>query len=166
MIIFLTNRLSNPRHAEELRLPLTFLGYGLVEMKMFKFARTKETFVLPTEDKWGNRVVYGTLYHLDDAHYYARLLDAYHVCSLSTLSRNHKKDLHHRINMKVTPISFTTLDEFVRLKYVEREPLDAYMYIGNIEHNKVSSRLHQTNSYRVSSGCDQQFATHLKEVFS
>lgn len=165
-LIFLTNRLLNPSYHKQMHLPLEFIAFGITEGRMYKHFRNTGYFVVPidTLHRWGNSVVYGGLFLCPDIDFYLRVFDAYFLCSLSTLGKNHIKDKHHRIITKVTPIYFNTLEELSRLQYREGEtPISAFMYIGNIHNPELSHRIHSINpSYRVIDGVEVK---HFKNLF-
>jgi hypothetical protein len=121
------------------------------------------TFVLlPSNKRWGNEMIYGALFLCKDFDFYARIFDAYHACSMSTLLRNHDLDLHHRMHVHVTPIYFKSLDELSRLKYREGEPVYVQTYLGNPKHPKIANRLNSTVSYRITDGIDTE---NYKKLF-
>lgn len=163
-LIFLTNELLNPKLRHDLKLPLEFISYGIMEGRMYRHYGGKSNFVVPNDTlkHWGNNVVYGALFICKDFDFYNRVLDAYHICSLSTLLRNHNNDIHHRVEQYVTPIFFETLNELALLKYREGKPIKAITYMGNIKHNKISQRLNKTVSYRIKDGID---AENFKQLF-
>lgn len=163
-LIFLSNELQNPHQQREMHLPLEFITFGITEGRMYKHFRNQSNFIVPNDTlrHWGNEVIYGGLFLCKDFDFYAALFDAYHVCSLSRLSRNHNLDIHHRIEVDVKPIYFKTLDDLSRLKYKEGESVKAQTYMGNIKHNKISQRLNKTVSYRITSGID---AENFKQLF-
>ncbi len=90
-----------------------------------------------------------------DFDFYARILDAYHVCSLSSMRQNHKIDVHHRVKVNVTPIYFTSLDELSRLKYTEGSNVFAQTYLGNPNHPKISQKLNAKQTCRIVDGIDK-----------
>lgn len=163
-LIFLSNELMNPVIQRELRLPLEFITFGMTKGKMYKHFKNKGTFILPPKlsKAWGNTFIYGGLFICKDFDFYARILDAYHVCSLSTMLRNHNQDVQHRVEVEVITIHFQTLDELARLKYREGESIKANTYIGNIKHPKIKIRTKKTTHYRVTSGVD---APHFTQLF-
>lgn len=163
-LLFLSNELMNPSYQNELRIPLTFIQFAHIEGKMFRHFRNNSNFVaLNASRQHGNKVVYGALFKLDDFDFYIRLLDAYHMCSLSTLHTNHINDIHHRIEVKATPIYFSNLDDFSRLKYAEsQDTIDVQAYVGNLNHPKIIQRTNKTVSYRIISGVD---ANNFKKLF-
>ncbi len=112
---------------------------------------------------WGNNVIYGAIYSLRDAPFYIRILDAYQLCSLATLKRNHINDMHHRIQVGAVPISFDSIDELERVKYKEREGVVVQTYVGNPNHPKINQRLNKTNSYRVIDGMDDHIKQFIRE---
>lgn len=163
-LMFLSNKLQSPEHQKELNIPLTFVAFGITEGRMYKHFHSENTFIIPINSmkRWGNNVVYGGLFLCKDFDFYSRLLDAYHMCSMSTLHRNHTCDIHHRVNISVTPIRFNTLDELSRLKYKEGEPIEVQTYMGNIKHPRITQRLRKTVSYRIIDGID---ADNFKKLF-
>lgn len=139
----------------DMRIPLEFITFAFVEAKMYKHFKNDSVFLLqPDNRKWGNNVVYGALYTLRDFEFYIRNLDAFHICSLSTLRTNHIKDIHHRVITSATPINFASLNNFSRLLYKEGSPIDVQTYVGNPNHPKIQQRLNKTISYRLTDGVD------------
>lgn len=163
-LIFLSNELQNPHQQRELRIPLEFITFGITEGRMYKHFRNQSNFIIPidTLKRWGNEVIYGGLFLSKDFDFYAEILDAYNMCSLSKLLRNHDLDIHHRIEVDVKPIYFKTLDDLARLKYKEGEPIKAQTYMGNLKHNKITQRLNKTVSYRIIDGIDTY---NFKQLF-
>lgn len=163
-LIFLSNELQNPHQQRDLRIPLEFITFGMTEGRMYKHFRNQSNFVIPLDSMqvWGNKVVYGGLFLCKDFDFYARILDAYHVCSLSRLYKNHDLDVHHRVEVDITPIYFQTIEELARLKYREGEPIKAETYMGNLKHAKITQRLNKTVSYRIIDGIDKD---NFKQLF-
>ena len=162
-LLFLTNELINPDLQREMKLPLTFIQFGIAEGKMYKHFGNRSTFICKDSNKrWGNNVVYGGIFLCNDFDFYSRILDAYHLCSMSTMLRNHNQDLHHRVEIDVTPIYFKTLDELARIKYKEGKGILALTYKGNTKHPKIIKRLINERSFRVIDGIDEQ---NYKKLF-
>lgn len=147
-----------------MRIPFEFITFAFVEGKLYRHFKSEQTFILRHGKSWGNSVVYGAIFAVRDFDFYIRIIDSYHQCSLDALKRNHKKDVHHRITTKATPIHFQSWDDFLHLKYSEHEPIDVQTYIGNPNHPKIKQRLNKTHSYRIVSGVDKQFQTLYREV--
>lgn len=163
-LIFLSNELCNPDWHRKMRIPLKFITFAYIKGKMFKGWMNQSTFVAHEKHHWGNDVVYGGIFLLEDFDYYITILDAYNACSMSTLGKNHKFDLHHRINTTATPISFSTIDEFSRLMYEELEEIDVQTYLGNPTHLKTTKRLNAKNiSYRIVDGLDKKHFIRLTQ---
>lgn len=159
-LIFLSNELLSPRRQQDLRVPLEFITFAFVKGKMYNHYQNKGTFVVPQHGKgWGNDVVYGALFLLNDFHFHIRSLDAYHSCSLSVLLRNHTYDLHHRKVVQCVPITFHNVDEFCTLRYVEKEPIRAFTYLGNQTHPNIIMKL--SSRARITDGLDKP---HYKEL--
>ncbi|TCX53799.1 hypothetical protein [Dehalobacter sp. 14DCB1] len=167
-LLFLTNELMNLELQRSMHLPLNFVQFGIASGKMYKHYRNQSTFIISEafNKRWGNSVVYGGLFHCSDFEFYSRILDAYHVCSMSTLFKNHHQDIHHRVKQQIIPIYFNTLDELARLMYREGEPIDAQVYVGNANHPKITQRIHNLASARLYDGIDVfNFKKLFWEVF-
>lgn len=163
-LIFISNELLDESKLKRLSVPLQLISFGFVEGKLYKHFRNDGTFMLPKHGRsWGNDVVYGAIFAVPDFTFYIRLLDSYHQCSLSALGRNHTYDVHHRIEQLATPISFTSMEEFVSLKYRERTPIEVNLYTGNLTHPKINQRLNKTAGYRIESGVDKNLTKLFRE---
>ena len=161
-LLFLTDELQDPVLRQELKLPMIFIGYALTTGKMYK--RRGSTFVISDSSvkNWGNSVVYGGIYLLEDFSHYIRVIDAYNSCSLSLLGTNHNYDLNHRVQKKVTTIDFQELKELHNLKYEEKTDVVTQMYLGNMAHNKIKHIVcNNMNSYRVQSGANHNIKKQI-----
>lgn len=156
MLIFLHNELQQKDVQTSLKLPLTFIKFAHVEGKMYSHFRKDSSFITPVSTRtWGNGVAYGSIWHIEDWSFYSRILDAYHSCSLSSVSTNHRLDIHHRLLANATPIHFDSLGDFSRLKYREGTSVQVQLYVGNPNHPKIKQRLRQkAHSYRIIDGID------------
>lgn len=147
-----------------MNLPLIFISFGIVKGKLFQHLHNDGTFITTYGAPWGNDVVYGAIFAIEEFDFYIRLLDAYHQCSISTLNTNHKMDLHHRHVKSVVPIEFDSLDSLERLMYTEKPAIEAFVYIGNTDHSNIQRRLRSTISYRIIDGVDENFIKLYREV--
>lgn len=149
-----------------MRIPLEFICFGITKGKMYSLPGLKNTFISVSDNitLTRNYVVYGALFLCKDFDFYSRILDAYHLCSLSTLLRNHPCDELHRVEVPVTPIYFSSLDELQRLSYREStDSIQAQTYTANTNNPKIIKRMDTTmNSYRITSGID---AANFKKLF-
>ena len=166
ILIFLSNELCDPAVQRNLRIPLTFINFAIMPLHMYEGPYSKKsTFLLPHTRKETADVVYGAIFLLHDADYYIRTLDAYHLCSLSVMRRNHVLDTQHRIESTATPIAFSSIDELARLLYTEGEPARVSVYVGNPHQPIIQKCLRTTVRRRVTSGVDRYPLTNLlKEV--
>lgn len=156
-LLFIYNELLNPYTYNNLRIPLEFISYGIIDGKMFRHFNNKGVFILPYDHQkiWGNTKIYGALFLCKDIDFYINILDAYHVCYKDKLKRNHINDMHHRYLVEVTPIYFNSIDDLARLKYRESDmTIQANAYFGNPDHPKIKSKIGKTQSYRVIDGID------------
>jgi hypothetical protein len=149
---------------KELNIPLEFVTFAHIEGKLYKHFRNNGSFVLPNVKRKGS-VVYGAIFLLRDFDFYIRLLDAYYMCSYSTLHTNHRRDIHHREIVQATPIAFSDLDSFSRLLYKEKENVATNVYYGNRTHPKINQRLNLDARYRIIDGVSaKQFTEIYREV--
>lgn len=171
-LVFFSNELMRPSIRHELKVPLEFIAFSHIKGNMYHHWYSGNsnmypvnTFVLQKDRQWGNNVVYGALYLLNDFDFWIRVLDSYHGCSKSILTKNHNNDIHHREVLPCTPIMFNTLDELARLKYMEKEHVNAHVYLGNQKHPKINKRFLTTKSYRILNGIDvASFTEQFREV--
>lgn len=163
-LIFLYNELLDSEKRDLLQIPLTFISFGYIDGKLYKYKDTVMAIRNGTRE-WGNNKVYGALFTLDDYNFNIRFLDGMHVCSKSRIYINHDLDLFHRNEICVTPIVFNTLEEFVTLQYKELEGVLSYAFFGNVKQTKINNMLHNTNSQRIKDGLDKNsFKKLYKEV--
>lgn len=156
-IVFLSNELVNPQVQRVMKLPIDFISFGIIKGRMYSQHKHNGSFVLPVDvkKKWGNEVVYGGIFLCKEFEFYARILDAYHACSLTALLCNHILDINHRVMIDVQPIYFSSLEELGRLKYREGEKVKMHGYMGNPNHPRIIKRINdKKNSYRIIDGVD------------
>ena len=164
-LLFLYNELQSPSWQREAKVPLEFISFAFAQGKLYTHMRKNSSFLLEDKKTWGNDVVYGGLFLLRDDDFYIRSLDAYNVCSLSTLRKNHVLDVHHRKEVVITPIAFKTREQFVSLQYLEGESITAYTYTANPNHPKITQRLRSSRQHRIVQGVDKQhFNNLIREV--
>lgn len=155
-LIFLATSILSKKKQLELRLPLVFINYALIEGKLYKYKSFPHLNVpLGYNKNRDNRVIYGALYLCKDFDFYSKQLDAFFSCSLSALGSNHRFDLSHRVESDVTLIEFETLDQLSRLMYEEKATIKAEIYTCNTNHPKIKRYISDTrNRTRVKSGVD------------
>lgn len=151
-LLFLHNELISPSKQKEMGVPLQFITFAHVPGKMYKQSNNNGTFITNQGRPWGNKVVYGAIFLLEDDNFYMRILDSYHGCSLSTLRVNHKLDIQHREKTYVTPISFDSVTQLEQLLYTEREIQQVELYVGNIKHKKIKPRTLDNGRHRIQDG--------------
>ena len=150
--MFFCNELQSPELRNDMRLPMRFITFAIMRGKMYRQSGGNGIFITDQGRTWGNKVVYGSIYLLDEDDFYIRSLDAYHGCSLHTLRVNHSLDTQHRINTTVTPITFSTLEELSLLLYKERDEIAVQAYVGNLKHNKIKPRTLDNGRHRITDG--------------
>lgn len=148
-------------------MPLQFIAFAHIEGKLYHLPGKRGTFVANGDNSWGNNVVYGAIFLLQDFDFHIRTLDSMSLCSLSTLGRNHSLDMMHRLRVQATPIHFDSINELERLMYKETEPIEVQAYIGNLNHPKINHRVANRNSryYRIIDGINaDSFLQLYREV--
>ena len=130
---------------------------------MYTHFRKQGVFFVPSgRDKaWGNTKVYGAVFLVKDYFFYISLLDAFHACSKNKLTYNHVRDIHHRVNINVTPIKFNTISDLNRLLYREGIDTTVISYIGNSKHPKIKQRFLSSHNYRKVNGVYEEGFTKL-----
>ena len=162
ILLFLSNELCDPHVQRKLRVPLTFISFAIMPMHMYRgLHKHTSSFLVPHSRRQTQDVVYGALFVLADADYHIRTLDGYHLCSMSTLRRNHTLDHQHRTTHHATPIGFRSVDELARLLYTERDPVEVHVYVGNPDHPTIAQCLQPRKRRFITHGVDKHPLTHL-----
>ena len=151
-LIFLSNQFLSPNLRREARIPLEFITFAHINANLYRNIRNDGVINIIGHKHRGNGVVYGALYYLPDFDFHIRTLDAFLGSSLSLLRKNHLLDPQHRVVVHCTPISFSSIDELERLKYLEHSLIDAHAYIGNLKHPKIKLQVSNTRSQRLPDG--------------
>jgi len=133
----------DPVFRRKFKLPLHFISFAIVQGKMYKSFKNKGTIVARnevTKNRY-NTVVYGAVYLCNSFDLFSKSIDAYHVCSKSNLTVNHKFDLNHRTEEEVTFIEFDSLEQLARLMYREKKTIKVQTYYANTNNPKILSRI-------------------------
>lgn len=165
-LIFLTSKLQDPDIYHTMKLPMTFVSFGIRPGKMYEEHQRRHTFIVEPNMRavTGSSVVYGSIWLLNDFHFYSDILDAYHTCSYARMRRNHAMDVNHRLIKRITPIQFASLEELASLRYKELPDVDAWAYQGNPNHPKIIKSVYCIkHSYRVIDGVETNAFTKLFE---
>lgn len=163
-LIFIYDKMLSPQVYKSMQLPFQFISFAFTEGKMYSHWLDTGIFLLPPgrDIPWGNSVVYGAIFLVEDYFFYSGLIDSYYACSKNKMSRNHIKDMHHRVEKEVTPITFNSISELNKLKYEEKTSLYMDTYIGNINHPKIKQRLNSSHNYRIVNGI---YEKGIKKLF-
>lgn len=148
-LVFISNDLMCPEVRRDLRLPLHFVSFAIIDAQMYTNIRNDGVVNVIRDNPRANTVTYGAIFHVEDFDFHIRSLDAYHLCSLSSLRTNHVLDTQHRINIQVRPITFDSIDTLERLLYTEHKAVKVQAYIGNLNHPKLNRRIRSTRSARI-----------------
>lgn len=158
-LIFLSGQMCDPTLQDDLGLPIEFISFAIFKGHIYYDESVDDTFILESTRSTVD-AVYGGLFLLQDDDFYMPVIDAYNLCSMSVLRKNHIKDRQHRITHSITPISFDTVEQLRRLDYWEREDIEAVIYVGNPNHPNTR-RLS-----RVRSGAKLVSGVHTKPFLS
>ena len=163
-LLFITNDLQNSERRKQALLPFTYVGQGYMKGKMYRCNGNVVNAEPPTQRR-GNRVIYGTVYFVENADHYMRALDALHDCSMFLLGKNHELDLQWREERDIVLIDFTSIDDFVNLRYTERTTVTANVYLANIKHPTIQKRIYDKNNvHRIQSGVHKAFIKQWEET--
>lgn len=155
-VVFLYDEWLDEEKQKLAKLPLEFICFAYVENVVMyeikeKYIAIKENTLKKTK-KYNK--VYGALYILHNSEHSIRTLDAVMTCSKAFIGSNHKYDIMHRENMKLIPIHFKSIEDFLTLRYNEGDELDAIMYLANPINNVVKANVLSTVRNRVVCGLD------------
>lgn len=151
MLVFISDNTLG--FIDELPINPIFISYAIYRGSMF-YARNT-TFVLDeTQYKpWGTKYVFGAIYSVTDIDFYISVLDKSSICSLGVLGKNTVSDFNHRVKSYVTPIDFDDLESLAVYKFTLNEPIEVYMYLGNLRNPAVKNALKKRKfSRRVHEG--------------
>lgn len=155
-VVFLYNELLDEKYQKKLGLSLEFISFAFADGYEMYNIRGKCVAIhkgsLKRTKK--NSKIYGGLFILNNSEHFLRVLDASQTCSKSMLGDNHKLDEFHREKIKVTPISFKSVEDFLMLKYNEKEPIYTTSYIGNSINEFIKSNVLNKTQNREISGFD------------
>ena len=154
--MFLYNELLDENYQKKLRLPLEFISFAYIDDVLMydicgRYIAVEDNKLI--KSKKYNRV-YGALYILDNAEIYLRTIDAYLICSKGLIGTNHKLDEFHRMKKLATPIHFKTIEDFLKLKYNESEPIPIFTYLANTENEFIKSKVNNSTNNRETCGFD------------
>lgn len=166
MLFFIYDKLMNIEERDKLGFPLPFLTFSYIQPYKTYKDNSNETILAINYNEGmrgkNNDKVIGGIYLLDKR--YLRYLDGYYGCSLSTFGVNSKHDRFHRVKIDTKPIEFSSLDNLSRLIYNDKEPIEVFTYLGNIQNKQVYNIIRQPR-YRVNSGLDlANFLNQYKEM--
>lgn len=162
--IALYNSLCTTELLDKLKIKYTFIGYGYFTGALYVYYNDYYAlpYKSPVKNHRGFNKVFCKIYIIDDL-YYMKQLDAYMRCSKSMLKKNHDiMDLTHRTKMKVTPIFFTNISDFIHLNYKEGDEVEIETYIGNINNSRVVSMINKNNKHR----CESPSHYIIEEVYN
>lgn len=153
-LVFLYNELLDEKKQKLAKLPLEFVCFAYVKNAVM-YGKRGNYYAIQKEvlhTKYNK--VYGALYVLDHSESNLRRLDAIMVCSKSIIGTNHKYDIMHRVKTIARPIFFENIEEFLKMKYNEKEGVEVTMYFANPQNNFIKTNVLNTVKNREVSGLD------------
>lgn len=132
-VVFLYNEWLDEKKQRLAKLPLEFICFAYIDNTVMYEIEGKYVAVRKDEIVKTNKYskVYGALYVLHNSEHSLRTLDAVMMCSKAFIGSNHKYDMTHREQMKIIPIHFKSIEEFLLMRYNEKDELDALVYLAN-----------------------------------
>lgn len=92
--------------------------------------KTRQRFKLPG-------VVYGAIITIEATHNMFNALDSFEGCSMFLSGTNMAYDLYHREKHVATPISYGSMEDFLKMNFTNHDPEEVWMYIGNLKQPKI-----------------------------
>lgn len=155
-VVFIYNEWLDEEKQKIAKLPLEFICFAYINNAIMY--DIKGNYVAIRENKLRKtkkyNKVYGALYILHNSEHYLRTLDAVMTCSKGFIGTNHKYDIMHRENVKVIPIHFKTVEEFLMMRYNEGEEVSAITYLANPENKLIKTNVLNSVRNREVSGLD------------
>lgn len=155
-LVFLYNDILNEEKQKKYRLPLEFICFAYVNNAVL-YDFKGNCYMLKRGDlrkSNKNKKVFGALYILHNAENNLRILDAVMTCSKSLIGKNHIKDIMHREYVYARPIHFKTIEEFIKMRYNEKEDVQVMTYFGNINNSYIKTNVMNTTKNREMCGFD------------
>lgn len=155
-VVFLYDEWLDEDKQKLAHLPLEFICFAYIENTVMYDVKGKYVAIRENELKRTKKYnkVYGALYILHNSEHSIRILDAVMTCSKSFIGSNHKYDVMHRNNMKVIPIHFKSIEDFLMLRYNEGEGISAIAYLANPINNYIKTNVLSTVRNREVCGFD------------
>lgn len=155
-VVFIYNEWLDEEKQKLAKLPLEFICFAYIENTVMyeikgKYVAIRENKLKKTK-KYNK--VYGALYILHNSEHSLRTLDAIMTCSKAFIGSNHKYDIMHRENVKVIPIHFKSVEDFLMMRYNEGEEVSAITYLANPINNVIKTNVLNTVRNREVSGLD------------
>lgn len=159
-VIFLYDSLMNPKMQELARIPMKFLSYGYIRAKMYWFNDDKRRryFAVPPIKKEHSRqyntYIYGGIYIIEDYDEYKNALFAFYNSGYGLTNVITDMDMYVPVTTKVTPISFTSLEEFDKCLYKTSTPIRIMTMFGNEVNPTIQKSITKGGYYRHMRGID------------
>ena len=166
-LIFISDKLMLNEVQKKYGISLIFVSYGYINGFMLKKGKNYKPYkkdVLPRVNN--NDRIYVVLAILERAEVFIRILDGIMGCSKSSLGENHVMDLNHRFKVRATPISFESIDDFLKMKYKSKEEIicDAYYCNPKNKSNKIPKKNKVRYDFDVDSLIDKILLEEMENV--
>lgn len=149
-VLFLYNNLLDEEFQRKLKLPLEFVCFAYIKNATM-YVKRDNCYAVKDNSKYR---VYGAMYILDSSEHNLRRLDAIMTCSKSIIGVNHQYDIMHRVKTKARPIFFNNIEEFLKMKYNEKEGVEVITYFANPQNDFIKTNVLNSVKNREVSGLD------------
>lgn len=153
-LVFLYNDLLDENKQNIAKLPLEFVCFAYVKEAVMYEKRGNYYAIQRENLNTRYNKIYGAIYILDHSERNFRRLDALMTCSKSIIGSNHKYDIMHRTKVKARPIFFKNIEEFLKMKYNEKEGVEVTIYFANPNNNFIKTNVLNSVKNREVSGLD------------
>jgi hypothetical protein len=137
---------------KKVRLDLEFIGYGVVNAKLYFFNDDKKKRLFINPVKGGStELVYGGIFKLNDYAVNEHKLHSYYNSSVPFTGYSFLEDIFIPQTIEVKPILFTSLKEIELCTYQRLQGIECLCFVGNPQNKKVKNSIKRGRYYRIRS---------------
>ena len=137
-LFFLYDKLITNQEQTNSRLPFEFVSFAQLNSKMYWLSdgKRRRVFTVPPKRMTTN-LIYGGLFVLKDYEHNRHKLHSYYNNSMPYTGGTMIEDLYDLVNVRVTPIKFSSLKNIVDNVYVKGEAVECSSFFGNLVNKDV-----------------------------
>lgn len=145
--VFVVNELANLNVIRQFELEPSYMSIAECTGNLYNIRKNPTLIINDKIKRQINRRVFGVLYRFDGVplQQILQTFDSYHCCSMSRIGISNPHDWNIRITNKAYPINFNSIEQFVNYRYEYEEPINCYMWVGNIECRFIKKAIKSSN---------------------